>query len=283
MGETLKVGDTYDDTDPQLRQRLPYGAVPLDPWRANFYHRQQTYWDASVQRIQRKLRATMVDQDWFRTQDQAHELHGLMHASLIQSHYSRLDKNALVDVRALDGLKDPRLDNARAGVATPEELFTLLVDHPELGSLELAKLSHPFDFEATQDMDEALDDLILGSEGEILDEDPRYKVKRVDPNLPAAIILRKRNLMDFPMEGSAIVRIVHRQGFLLFNGSGISDGQNFERFVRQSRFAHLRDQALGAMVEHYLEEHPRGQLHGWLQPQASSYYAKYIPCPPVAL
>lgn len=278
----ISRGEAYD-AEPQPRQRLQYGAVPLDPWKASFHHRQQTYWNASIQRIQRKLRSTMVDQDWFRVEDQAHELHELMNTSLIHSHYTRLDKNALADTRLVEEMGDPRLDNARMGLATPEELFTLLVDYPELRSLELAKLSHPFDFDATHDMDEALEDLILGADGEILDGDPRYKVKRVDANTPAAIILRKRDMMDFPMEGGAKVRIVHRQGFLVFNGNGMSDGQNFERFLKQPRFIPLRNHALGAMVEHYLDTYPQGQPYGWVQPQATSYYAKYIPRPPVAI
>lgn len=276
-------GEVFRDTDPTPRQRLPYGAVPLDPWGASFYHEQQTYFDSSIQRIQRKLITTMVDQDWFRDGQKAYLLHELMRASLIHSHYTRIDKNARIDLGVVSESDDSRLDDARAGIASPDELFTILADYPQLGSLELAKLSHPFDFEESREMDDTMVDLMLLSGGKLLDDDPTYRVKRIDPNLPAAIVLRKQNLMDFYLNDYDKVRIVQRQGFLVFEGEGLDDDFNLELFLKRSSYASIRDTAIGARVESHLREHPKGQPHGWVQPQASSYYAKYIPVAPVTM
>ncbi len=297
----IPSGEAFRDADPTPRQRLPYGAVPLDPWRANFYHPAQPYVNSSMRGIYKKLQATMVEQDWFRHDGRSYQLHKLMEESLRHSHLTRIEKNADIDLSLIEGLDHPLLEYAKTGTATPEELFTLLVDRPALGSLELAKLSHPFDLEASHEMDEAMVDLILAlaseneepdkanftSTGQILDDKPRYKVKRVDAKLPAAVVLRKQDLMDFPVdEWGAKVRMVWRQGFLVFNGEGVEDGAHFEHLLtgfKNPKFNALRNEALGARIEEYVEKHPLGRPYGWVQPQASSYYAKYIPVKPVAI
>jgi hypothetical protein len=251
--------------------------------------------------IYKKLQTTMVEQGWFGHDKKSYQLHELMEESLRHSHLTRIERNAEVDLTMLDGLDDPRLEYARAGTATPEELFTLLADRPELGSLELAKLSHPFDFEAPLEMDDAMVDLILALSsrnneadevsalvGQILDGEPRYKVKRVDHKLPAAVVLRKQDLMDFPVdEWGGKVRIVRRQGFLVFDGEGMEGGGQLEHLLRVSENpklnAHRNEKTLSVRIGDYLEKHPHGQPYGWVQPQASSYYAKHIPVKPVVI
>lgn len=280
---TPRWGELFRDSDPTPRQRLPYGAVPLEPWGATFYHRAQPYWNSSMNSIYRKLQTTMVDQDWFRHDSRSYHLHDLMEVSLRESHQARVKHNADVDLGVISKPDDPRLEYAKTGIATPAELFTLLADNTQLGSLELAKLSHPFDFEATREMDEAIEDLMLSVEGEILDANPRYKVKRTDSRLPAAVVLRKQDMMDFPVdEWGGKVRIVRRQGFLVFDGEDAQGWPQLEHLVRP-KFEANRDAIIGARVEPYLGEHPHGRPYGWVQPQASSYYAKYIPGPPVSI
>ena len=260
--------EMQQDSELTKRQRLPYGAVPLDPWRARTDHTNNLYSIASIARIEKTLRHTMVDQDWFRHDERAHAIHALMRDSLLGSHFARIDRNRgfAVDMDAAD----PRVDFAQKGSATPEELFTLLVDYPEIASLELAKLSHPFDFAATNEMDRAMDDLMLGVEGELLDSEPRYKLKRMNPGVPAGIVLRKQDLMDFPTE-NGMIRIVQRRGMLVFDGNGMDD-PHFDRLLKNPK----NERALMAKIEWYLYENPKGEPYGWVQPQATSYYAKYV-------
>ena len=257
------------DAELPRRQRLPYGAVPLDPWRATPDYEKALYWNASTQRIERKLQRTMVDQDWFRHDSRAHALYDFMKGSLFRSHYSRLEHNN-VDISKFNSEGDERIEWGRQGLARPEELFTLLADYPEVNSIELAKLSHPFDFEESNEMDRIMDDLILTLDGELLDEEPRYDLKNTNTAIPAGMMLRKQDLIDFPTENGAI-RIVQRRGFLVFDGEGIEEPY-FDRLLKNPK----NKQALTAKIEWYLYENPKGQPYGWVQPQGTSYYAKYL-------
>lgn len=256
--------------------RLPYGAVPLDPWRATHvsgvsaWH--NYYVNGSNIRIERRLQQAMINDDWFKREPLAHDLHDLMRTSLRDSQNRRVEMNGRTRMPQEIIDTDERARHALDGTATPGELFTLLVDTPELGSLELAKLSHPFDFEAPREMQREVDELLLQSGGELLDSQPRYKVKRSDSTIPAAILLRKQDLMDFPVDDDgALVRVVERQGFLIYPGDGMRDNAHFARLFRNP----ANHTALFAMTENYLVGHDK-PTYGWVQPQATSYYAKYI-------
>jgi hypothetical protein len=262
---------------PIMREERPdYGAVPFDPWRAGHapdvleWH--NLYVTGSAKRIERRLTGTMVDGEWFKHVPQAHSLFDLMRTSLIDSQNRRIDMNSRAQIHELADDGDERVQRAFSGIATPAELFTLLADKPEIKSLELAKLSHPFDFAATDEMDRELDELMLASGGELLGEDPRYKIKRVDDTIPAAMILRKQDLMDFPVD-DGIIRIVQRQGFLVFQGEGQEDEPHFDRLLKNNK----NHRALFAMTESYVTHSPKMHRFGWVQPQATSYYAKVLP------
>jgi len=258
--------------------RSDFGAVPLAPWQATHAVGvpawQNLYVAGSGTRIERRLTHTMIDGEWFKNVPQAHDLFELMWTSLIDSQNRRIDMNARAKIQDLLLGDDERLQRALDGTASPEELFTLLADNPEIGSLELAKLSHPFDFAATETMDRELDGLMLASGGELLDDEPRYKLKRVDESIPAGILLRKQNLMDFPVD-EGIVRVVRRQGFLVYQGAGKEDEPYFDRLLKNQK----NHRALFAMTESYITDSPQDHRYGWVQPQATSYYAKYMPTP----
>jgi len=250
--------------------RLEHGAVPLDPWRATHAPGvpawQNLYVSGSATRIERRLTRNMVEGEWFKNVPQARQLFDMMRESLIDSQNRRIDMNSRAQMKDIPSDGDERVVRALEGTATPEELFTLLVDMPEIGSLELAKLSHPFDFGATGVMDRQMDELMLTSEGELLDEDPRYKLKRVKEDIPAGIILRKQDLMDFPTS-DGVVRIVQRRGFLVFQGEGKEDEPHFDRLLKNPK----NHRALFAMTESTISDSPGVRPFGWVQPQATSY------------
>jgi hypothetical protein len=262
--------------------RLEHGAVPLDPWRATHAPGvpdwQNLYVSGSATRIERRLTRNMVEGEWFKHVPQAHQLFEMMRESLIDSQNRRIDMNSRAQMKDISPEGDERVVRALEGTATPEELFTLLVDMPEIGSLELAKLSHPFDFGATDTMDRQMDDLMLTSEGELLDEDPRYKLKRVNQDIPAGIILRKQDLMDFPIT-DGVVRIVQRRGFLVFQGEGKENEPHFDRLLKNPK----NHRALFAMTESTINDSPGVRPFGWVQPQATSYYAKFVATSPIDL
>lgn len=262
--------------------RPDFGAVPLAPWQA--IHAagvpawQNLYVAGSAKRIERRLTHAMIDGEWFKNVPQAHELFELMRTSLIDSQNRRIDMNGRAKIQDLVPESDERLQRALDGTASPAELFTLLADTPEIGSLELAKLSHPFDFAASDTMSGELDELMLASGGELLDTEPRYKLKRVDESIPAGILLRKQDLMDFAVE-TGVVRIVQRQGFLVYQGEGKEDEPHFDRLLKNEK----NHRALFAMTESYIADPPKNHRYGWVQPQATSYYAKFLPKAPIDL
>lgn len=255
--------------------RPAYGAVPLDPWRATYVddvnHWNNLYVTGSNTRIERRLTRSMVDGEWFKHVPQAHDLYDFMNISLRDSQNRRIEMNGRTQLTPELAKRDDRVAHALEGTAMPDELFTLLVDLPELQSLELAKLSHPFDFQAPHQMDRELDELMLDVGGELLDSEPRYKIKRTDLDIPAAMILRKQDLMDFPVDDQ-IVRITQRQGFMVYQGNGMRDEPHFDRLLKNPK----NHPALFAWVEHYISDPNAIQPFGWVQPQASSYYAKVV-------
>lgn len=259
-----------------IADRPMHGAVPLDPWRASYNPRRESlnslYVTGSNTRIERRLTKSMVEGEWFKNVPQAHQLYDFMGVSLRDSQNRRVDMNGRVDLRNGLPIEDERMDHALDGTASPAELFTLLADVPELGSLELAKLSHPFDFDATGEMDRELDELLLTIGGELLDSEPRYKVKRTDCTIPAAMLLRKQDLLDYRVDEDHVLRVVERQGFMVFQGAGKEDELYFDRLIKNPK----NHSALFAMVEGYTRDDSERLSYGWVQPQATSYYAKYI-------
>jgi hypothetical protein len=255
--------------------RRPYGAVPLNPWRATHvpdvkdWH--NLYVNGSNTRIERRLTQAMVDGEWFKREPRAHQLYEFMRVSLIDSQNRRIEMNGRpgrVDDLSRD---DERVVRALDGTALPAELFTLLADNPELGSLELAKLSHPFDFDASNEMDREIDGLLLDLDGELLDDEPRYKIKRTDLSIPAAMLLRKQDLMDFRLDDDWVVRVIQRRGLMVFDGNGIDDPY-FDRLIKNPK----NHAALFAMTENVATGPDQRESFGWVQPQATSYYAKVI-------
>jgi hypothetical protein len=259
-----------------IADRPMHGAVPLDPWRASYSPRRESlgnlYVKGSHTRIERRLINSMVEGEWFKNVPQAHQLYDFMGVSLRDSQNRRVDMNGRIDLRNGLPVEDARMDHALDGTASPAELFTLLADVPELGSLELAKLSHPFDFDATNEMDKEIDELLLTVGGELLDDEPRYKVKRTDCTIPAAMLLRKQDLMDYRVDDGHVLRVVQRQGFMVFQGIGKEDELYFDRLIKNPK----NHPALFAMTEGYIHDDLQHPSYGWVQPQATSYYAKYV-------
>lgn len=99
--------------------------------------------------------------------------------------------------------------------------------------------------------------------------EPRYKRKAVRADIPAAVMLRKQAISEHDTAQGRI-QIVSRQAFL---ARGDAEAQIIPFLDRKIRNPE-RIRELGHKIETYLPG-----IHEdlrWLQPIATSYYAKYL-------
>jgi len=254
--------------------RLEYGAVSLDPWRAIDHETGDNYVDASTRRISVELQKALisaVEAGWVQSPELAKKLYDFMEISLYDAQMRRIVFN---DARsdALDDMRsDQRVLRAIEGLATPSDLLEILVDYPDLGSIEMAKLTHPLDFDATRAMDADVCETAISRFGAIDPEEPRYKMKRVDAEIPAGIILRKQVIAggDTP---NGLIQVVQRRSFLVRGDDGVSLDPYLARKVKNpDRLPELIDKIDGHLLV------AGGDVDSaWLQPLATSYYAKYV-------
>jgi hypothetical protein len=264
-------------------ERLEYGAVPLDPDHVCDVDG-RPYGITSLERITEKLEIAMAKakaNGWVESDDLMREYHAMLEVSLYDSQVRRMLENGL---SSKVDLNDPEVTRALNGFAGPGELLGLLDKYPGLESIELAKLSHPLDAVATAEMDIAVADAIDTAGGELAFEVPRYKLKTVRSDLPAVTILRKQ-IVGSTAQG---IQIVSKKAFLVRGDHEVrrsTDGRYIDRKVRNSfgydeeghvkegtRFGELTQELESELLR--LHEYP---YLNWLQPIATSYYAKYLP------
>jgi len=270
------------------KERSEYGAVPLEPWTAVeeegglLRKKRQTYLAASVLRINGRIDAAMdtaVNQyGWVGSPDLSRELRSLVESSLYDSQRRRLDLNPGALQRGSVDEEDVRYEKAKNGTATPAELLALLMEYPKLESLELAKLSHPLDFQATQEMDDEVMYSLAWMGFDFLDEPGRYKTKSYKAELPAATVLRKQTIAERQTE-SGTLQVVQRRAFLV-RGDEEARADNdiyLDRMLHDPEgHARIYEKIEGwyPYAKRLPVEYERSRK--WLQPLATSYYAKYI-------
>ncbi len=127
-------------------ERSPHNPTPLDAWRVQ-NEAGLTYVHASL-----NLAYNRLDQEKDAIPDWLYKLAG---ASLANAITRRCDENsrALLNIHTVDPRLNEIFEKAKVGDATSQELIILLVETDGFGSVELAKLSHPFDWKATEAMD----------------------------------------------------------------------------------------------------------------------------------
>lgn len=255
-----------------LAKPLEYGAVPLAPWQATDPRTGENYVTASTRHVSEKLQRAMfhlVADSAIDLPERLDAVGRFMEVSLYDTQMRRIDLNA----KLLDGLvdnADRRVKRAKRGVARPDELFGILVDYPKIESIELAKLSHPFDEKASTPMDIAVYSMLESAGAEMLHEDPRYKMKRVDETIPAGIVLRKEAMANLETDHGTI-QVVRRESFLVRADEGVSPDPYLGRKIKNPE----RIDELKVKIEAYLSDISPELM--WLQSQATSYYAKYLP------
>lgn len=247
-------------------ERLEHGAVPLNPWTALEPDGKTHYSLASLQRIDRKVEQAInnaLENGWVTSPEHAEVLRQFIATSLYNSQWSRLNLNPTIPSSAIND-DDPVVVRAMNGTATPADLQGLLISNPEWMSLELAKLSHPLDATATKAMD--TDVFSLFEEAHVISAEPEYAMRRLDPTIPAGVILRKQPL--FWVEApSGIIETVQCKSILVRGDSDVWDNDNMDRKIRNPE----RFEALKEEIEANLENHDLL----WMQQIATSYFSWY--------
>lgn len=248
-----------------------YAAVPLD-LRAN---RQESYRAESLDRIRNTLAvaaSNAMENGWAKSPELAERLIGIIDRSLVESHEKRLLLNRHYNTELLGetvDMTDERIIRAMNGEASPRDLLEALKDYPALKSLELAKLSHPLNPEATTAMDRDMR-ATLGELGvAIAYSTPVYKPKSYHDDLPALTILRKQPIgtLSIP-EGQ--IEIVRRQSFLV---RGDDEAREKDPYLDRKIRNRDRFNEIAQKIERYL---PHIRLHPYVSVYSSiatSYFA----------
>lgn len=253
--------------------QLEYAAVPLDPWNVCYPgEAPKNYVEGSLDHIDDKVQeavAEAVTQGRI-SRDFAAEVKEFMKQSLYESQMYRIDLNTKDWSREILDETDERVQRAFAGTATPDELLSILADCPELGSIELAKLSHPLKPEDSLPMSADVEALLLTRGAAILDEPAYYKGKLKDPEIPARVLLRKQPIADYMTE-HGVIRVMRRESLVVHGKDETNEDVYFNRMIKNpERLGELIEKVDGAYD--YLGVIPIK----WLHPLATTYYAKYL-------
>lgn len=264
------ISETYQGPEVAPRVRLPYGAVPLAPWQAVHPETGALYYNSSLNRIADLTdEAIQIAMEDGRLQDPtiSHSVHELLQGSLMDAHTRRILHNSHANLDEIAKVANPVMfEAALQGVARPDELYDLLRQHPEMGSIELAKLTHPFNFAGSEQMDQVVRGM-LSPRAELVDEAPRYKVKRVDPTLPAAILVRKR-VIAAELLNDGFIEVIERRSLLVRgDAEAIEEVPYVDRMVKNP----ARRDELTERIEAELKSDDTSIA--WLQPTTTSYYA----------
>jgi len=260
---------TSREIEPAPRVRLAYGAVPLRPWQAVYPGLDKGYYAASREHLEAKAHRAIAESTM--SDEEKSIIGDFLLESLLATHVNRIDYNH-DSFETLNSLHDPcpELRYAYDGLATPHELVDILQAHLTIGALELAKLSHPLDFAESRDMDDTIAELLVAKNARFVTTETRYKRKRLQPDIPALIVARKTELGDVPAP-DGVIRITQRQS-LLVRGDLNPDDIALARIVRNEQ----RFDELTRRIEGYFSSQNFDPHNQFVQPAATSYYAKYL-------
>lgn len=172
-------------------------------------------------------------------------------------------------------------EKARRGIADTTESLQLVAEPDGLRSAEVAKESHPLDWEATEPVERQLRQDIASfdenAEFTAPGHEPRYKFYRPDsPENPQFITLsRKRNFAYLPENDLEVIK--RSQLVVRLDDEGLSPEQQIPRDVKQrikqglAKKEDMNDviSELGPDIEQAIYSHSE-----WIAPTATIYYCK---------
>lgn len=277
---------------PLKRERLPYAAVPLEPLQAVYPGDEgMKYSNASQHHIAERLEENFAQafadgliQDDHRTKG----IYEFVEHSLFDAQNRRINFNNAHHLPKYLYPTEEYVNAALEGTATPEEILRLMLVH-DIPSIEIAKQSHPFDFEATRDMNTAVLEAAIDHGFTItLNGNYRYKHKRLDRILSSMIIVRK-NVFASKVVGDEIVEIVRRESLLLLDGSNCDLVNHFTLATDAEVLGDDKEsrERYGAKADELLSEwslfldtmldSPDKDEFDWLFPTTTSFYVRRRP------
>jgi len=262
------------------RQRLVFGAVLLAPYREKHldFHN-QPYLKGSLMNIdgiaKRNYRHAIANDTLPGDTETRHKIFDTVRASLFLAQNERVEYHHRHYDDQMNLIRNNAVIAAEMGLATPEELLSIVIDNPEQESIELAKQSHPFrsDPDATRAMNDAMMNLLQKYQPQLVEGDWNMRTKRkgINPDIPSAIVVTKSLLGTIGLENGDKIEIIQRQGNFIRGDeavSGLTDPP-MDRLIKNPdrvlELLHLVDRTI------YERQTPP-----WLISMTTSMYARRI-------
>lgn len=208
-------------------ERLPFGAVSFDPYHAihpessRRRNKQETYAPKSLKNVDRivkgnYLRAIKEGTLQAADTETLEKLFHMVHASVMLAQTERMEHHHRHSVESLPIVRTVEVIAAEMGLATPTELLTILMDNPNLESIELAKQTHPFVSNDTRGMKRAVGEALSPYRNNLVANNwqVRTKVKGINEDLPAAIVVTKRPIATIDLGNGEFIEVIERLGNL---------------------------------------------------------------------
>jgi hypothetical protein len=282
------TGETTQDVFERLAEDRPdHAATPLNPYSL----REDggiAYIRNAQQHIEKILRGNLQRLQFAPPET----VIGLLETSVNSALFDRAQENQNKTIPLdCDGEIALLFEKACRGFATPDELLELFMHYPEtLGSIELAKQTHPFDWRATEKMDIAVDEALSGNgfsmRGHERTQNVRYYYLRADDSHdPKAIILRRKAdiAVSRLSKGSAVA--VQRDSFVLdlTHDDASASRQEVTKWIRQLRYDQTDGNAIpyngGPRLVDFVDMQLTTQLERRspaIYPGVRSYYVKSV-------
>jgi hypothetical protein len=226
-------------------------------------------------------------------------VYDLVMISTASAHYVRCERNRGDIVNDGPPERAELYEKACTGAATPEELLALLHMAPELGAIDLAKLTHPFDWDATRTMDTAVNEAIARFHPNPIWISPEKARKNLeflrpdDYHTPNGVILARRREVAriddhlVVQKRSSIILTLTREAPTPIEVEVqklvkklLAQEEMLEKAAQAHNKALIQDvyeskAATLAELQPYIED---GFFHhpNWMYPTATSYYAEVL-------
>jgi hypothetical protein len=211
------VGKNWSQlSEPDTSSRPKYAPTPLNPYDLK---KDGVGYILSAQEVIRGV----FEENLARLKERPSEaVIGLLETSVMSALFRRFENNGNKNVPLdCDDVSAELFYKACLGQAMPDELIVLLQRVPVLASIELAKQTHPFDWNATGEMDITIDNMLnrqhFAKRGNERSQNARYYYIRSDDlDSPTAVMfVRKADLGVMPTGTNGAIVVVQRDSFVL--------------------------------------------------------------------